>query len=208
MMLSLSFLIAYALGVAVHELGHLVAARHFGVAVLSLSFGLGPEIMGITDRYGTRWRLALLPLGGSCSLYDDGTAAQPPVRGLSDLPPLQKAVFYAAGSLFNIIFAFGVLLVAIVKNGQMSLLTITGEQPALALLISGVSFSLGLFNLAPLLPLDGGRLTIAAIEACVGSPRSRKIERRLASIGPLILTCLSIILAAFVLRTYVLSISP
>jgi len=206
-MLLLSFLIAYALGVAVHELGHLVAARHLGVPVLSFSFGLGPEIMGITDRYGTRWRLALLPLGGSCSVYD-GTAAQPPVRGLSDLPPLQKAVFYAAGSLFNIIFAFGVLLVTMVENGQVSLLTITGEQPALALLISGFSLSLGLFNVAPLLPLDGGRLTIVAIEACVGSPLSKKIERRLASIGPLILTCLSITLAVFVLQAYVLSISP
>ena len=32
-----------------HEIGHLVAARCFGVRVLSISVGFGPEVIGVTD---------------------------------------------------------------------------------------------------------------------------------------------------------------
>ena len=61
-------LVAGVLGVLlIHELGHLVAARFLGLKVSSLSIGLGPEIIGYTDRSGTRWKVALLPMGGSCA---------------------------------------------------------------------------------------------------------------------------------------------
>src|SRR5712664_2743308 len=65
-------LVAGVLGVLlIHELGHLVAARFFGLKVSSLSIGLGPEIIGFTDRSGTRWKVALLPMGGSCAFSED-----------------------------------------------------------------------------------------------------------------------------------------
>ena len=50
----------------VHELGHLLAARHYGVKVLSLSVGFGPQLIGFTDNRGTSWNLRAIPIGGSC----------------------------------------------------------------------------------------------------------------------------------------------
>ena len=49
--------------VTVHELGHYLMARLTGLRVEVFSIGLGPEIVGRTDRAGTRWKLGLVPLG-------------------------------------------------------------------------------------------------------------------------------------------------
>lgn len=59
--------VAICVVIMVHELGHLVAARLQGVEVRSISVGFGPEIFSFHDRHQTRWRLAVLPLGGSVS---------------------------------------------------------------------------------------------------------------------------------------------
>jgi regulator of sigma E protease len=45
----------------VHELGHLLAARHYGMKVLSLSVGFGLPLMNFTDRHGTSWKLRGIP---------------------------------------------------------------------------------------------------------------------------------------------------
>ena len=58
------FLFVFAIVVLFHELGHYLAARIVGVKVLTFSIGIGPELVGFTDRHGTRWKISLLPLGG------------------------------------------------------------------------------------------------------------------------------------------------
>ena len=52
------------------ELGHLLAARWSSVRVLSISVGLGPELIGFSDRFGTRWRIGPLPIGGYVAMQD------------------------------------------------------------------------------------------------------------------------------------------
>ena len=47
-----------------HELGHFLAARACGVRVETFSIGFGRELVGWNDRYGTRWKISLLPFGG------------------------------------------------------------------------------------------------------------------------------------------------
>jgi len=50
--------------VFIHEMGHFLAARWCGVQVEVFSIGFGREIVGWTDRHGTRWKIAWMPLGG------------------------------------------------------------------------------------------------------------------------------------------------
>ena len=57
------FLVVLTVVVFVHELGHFWVARRAGVAVSVFSIGFGPELLGMTDRKGTRWKLSALPLG-------------------------------------------------------------------------------------------------------------------------------------------------
>src|SRR5207244_11399170 len=57
--------------VFVHELGHFLVARWCGVRVLVFSVGFGRELVGLTDRHGTRWKLAAVPLGGYVKFFGD-----------------------------------------------------------------------------------------------------------------------------------------
>ena len=53
--------------VTVHELGHYLVGRLFGVHAEAFSIGFGSEIFGWTDKRGTRWKLSALPLGAMFS---------------------------------------------------------------------------------------------------------------------------------------------
>ncbi len=58
-----------------HEMGHFLVGRLCGVKVDAFSLGFGPELLHYTDRKGTRWRLALFPLGGYVRFHGDANAA-------------------------------------------------------------------------------------------------------------------------------------
>ncbi len=72
------FLFVITIIVFFHELGHYLVGRWCGVRVSTFSIGFGPELIGWTDRSGTRWRVALLPLGGYVKFYGDADAASTP----------------------------------------------------------------------------------------------------------------------------------
>jgi regulator of sigma E protease len=77
--------------VFVHELGHYLAGRAFGVHAEAFSIGMGRELFGWTDRRGTRWKVAALPLGGYVKFQGDmGPASEPDPAWLA-LPPEERA---------------------------------------------------------------------------------------------------------------------
>jgi regulator of sigma E protease len=65
----IALLIVLGIVVLVHELGHFWAARWAGVRVNTFSIGFGPAVFSWHDKYGTRWKIACLPLGGYVSFY-------------------------------------------------------------------------------------------------------------------------------------------
>lgn len=116
------FLFVLGVVVFVHEMGHFLVARYFGVTVETFSVGFGPEIGGFYDRYGTRWRLAWVPLGGYVKFKGDENAASVPSQGdISSLsaeersgnfhakPVGQRAAVVAAGPIANFILAIVIL---------------------------------------------------------------------------------------------------
>ena len=89
---AMAFLLVLTPVVFFHELGHFLVARWCGVKVKDFSIGFGREIFGFTDRYGTRWRFAWLPLGGYVKFLDDENAASGPSReALERLSPAERA---------------------------------------------------------------------------------------------------------------------
>lgn len=112
------FLFVLTLVVFVHELGHFLVARYFGVTVDAFSIGFGREIFGWTDRKGTRWKVGWLPLGGYVKFRGDENAASVPDHerlasvplaeraGLFHFKPVsQRAAVVAAGPIANFILA-------------------------------------------------------------------------------------------------------
>ncbi len=169
----------------VHELGHLLVARHYGMKVLSLSVGFGPPLMNFTDRLGTSWKLRAFPLGGSCVIDDNYNSKNNSVGKQADnklLPQLlrQRAVIYAAGPIFNLIFAasFGLVVSMLCTTCALYGSEIGSPGVMGVRLIAEFSVATALFNLLPLLPLDGGRLCLTAIEAGLGRPMSPMGEKR------------------------------
>lgn len=76
----LAFLVALGILIAFHEYGHYWAARRCGVRVLRFSLGFGKPIWTRTDRRGTEWALAAIPLGGYVKMVND---ANDPEHGLA-----------------------------------------------------------------------------------------------------------------------------
>src|ERR1700686_1182001 len=74
----LPFLLVLSLVVFFHEFGHFLVARLCGVRVLVFSIGFGPELIGFNDRYGTRWKISAIPLGGYVKFFGDENAASAP----------------------------------------------------------------------------------------------------------------------------------
>jgi len=112
------FLIVLTIVVFFHELGHYLVARWNDVDVEAFSIGFGPEIFGFNDRRGTRWKLALIPLGGYVKFAGDANAASVPDRerlanmnereksgSLEQKSVGQRAAVVAAGPIANFILA-------------------------------------------------------------------------------------------------------
>lgn len=72
--------------VFIHELGHYLVARWFGIASETFSIGFGREMFGWTDKQGTRWKIGWLPLGGYVKFLGDDDPSSSN-RGTSTLSP-------------------------------------------------------------------------------------------------------------------------
>lgn len=96
----LPFLFVLTVVVFVHELGHFLVGRWCGVDVKTFSIGFGREIFGFNDRHGTRWRFALIPLGGYVKFSGDADASSAPDdAAVSLMSPQERARSFPAQSL-------------------------------------------------------------------------------------------------------------
>ena len=95
------FLFVLSLVVFFHELGHFLIARWCGVRILVFSIGFGPELVGFNDRYGTRWKISAIPLGGYVKFFgDENAASRPDSAALATMNDSERAqsFFVSAGA--------------------------------------------------------------------------------------------------------------
>jgi regulator of sigma E protease len=121
------FLFVLTVIVFVHEYGHFKVARMCGVGVDTFAVGFGKEIWGGTDRYGTRWKLGWIPIGGYVKFEDDANATSQPSREEPEGPPSEtafhnkplasRAAVVAAGPIANFILALIIYTAAFTING-------------------------------------------------------------------------------------------
>ena len=93
--------------VAIHELGHFLAARLCGVRVNEFSIGMGP-LLWRRETGETRYSLRLLPIGGFCALEgEDGDTGDE--RSFTRQGFWKKLVILAAGSFMNLLAGIAVI---------------------------------------------------------------------------------------------------
>jgi regulator of sigma E protease len=112
-MYALLALLALGLLLAVHELGHLLAARLLGVSVPRFTVGFGPPLLSF-QLLGTEYVIAAIPIGASATIHgmNPHTPGLDPAdpRSYSAQRPWKRVAITLAGSLANYLFALGVLL--------------------------------------------------------------------------------------------------
>ena len=104
----LSFILALAILIAVHEWGHFWVARRCGVRVERFSLGFGKVLFSRTDRLGTEFSLSLIPLGGYVKMLDERVEAVPEAlrsQAFNNKPVWQRFAIVAAGPIANFVFA-------------------------------------------------------------------------------------------------------
>ena len=92
----LAFLAVIGPLVFIHEMGHYLAGRAFGVKADAFSIGFGREVLGWTDRQGTRWKVGWMPLGGYVKFAGDMNPASVPSPEWLALPPEERSRTFQA----------------------------------------------------------------------------------------------------------------
>ena len=127
----LSFLAVIGILVTVHEYGHYIVGKLFGVKVLCFSVGFGRPIYKYKSKKGdkTEYRLSTIPLGGYVQFLDsrnDEVHPQEIKRSFNHQPLFSKISILFAGPLFNFIFAV-LAYFFLFSNGVMTMKPIVGE---------------------------------------------------------------------------------
>ncbi|MBM3089343.1 RIP metalloprotease RseP [Ensifer sp. T173] len=125
------FLLVLTLLVFVHEMGHYLVGRWSGIRILAFSVGFGPELLGWTDKHGTRWKFCAIPLGGYVKFYgDEDAASTPDYKRLEAISPEERsrtflgaklwkrAATVAAGPIANFILAIAIFAVLFAVYGR------------------------------------------------------------------------------------------
>jgi regulator of sigma E protease len=140
---ALTFIIPFALVlglvVTIHELGHFLAAKSFGVAIDRFSIGFGKSIAAWTDKSGVEWRIGWIPLGGYVRFTGDENASSVPdgedleamrrqierreggeavARYFHFKPLWQRAIVVAAGPFANFVLAVALFASLLMAFGQ------------------------------------------------------------------------------------------
>ncbi len=123
------FLVALIILVTVHEFGHFYVARLCGVKVLRFSVGFGTPILKWTDKHGTEFAIAGIPLGGYVKMLDEREGEVAPEElhlAFTRKSVWQRAAIAAAGPAVNFVLAV-FLFWLIMAQGVVDRVPIVGK---------------------------------------------------------------------------------
>ena len=159
--------------ILVHETGHMLAARACGIKVEALSLGFGPALFR-WGRKDTKYIIRAIPFGGSCKMsggddiqnaisqkkkhiesYEEGS--------IWSVGPLKRIIAYAAGPLFNVIFAFFcyalLLTMPTIQSVYPSRIVLSSDYPALYSVESTPASEAGIRTGDTILSIDGNAVS-------------------------------------------------
>ncbi|GAB6038152.1 RIP metalloprotease RseP [Fundidesulfovibrio butyratiphilus] len=128
---AVSVVVVLGVLIFIHELGHFLFARLFGMGVRTFSLGFGPKMFGVM-RGQTEYRLSAIPLGGYVQLVgqdaeDDTTEGFPRQAWFILRPAWQRMLVVAAGPLFNLVLALVIYSSLFWVNGRYEVPAAVGQ---------------------------------------------------------------------------------
>ncbi|NKJ34625.1 MULTISPECIES: RIP metalloprotease RseP [Rhizobium] len=180
----ITFVFVLSLLVFVHEMGHYLVGRWSGIRIMAFSIGFGPEILGHTDRHGTRWKLSLIPLGGYVRFFGDEDASsktdtdqlaamteEERAQSFAGAKLWKRAATVAAGPIANFILAIAIFAVLFSVYGR------TVADPVVAMVTrDGAAAEAGIEPGDRLMAIDGVKVkTFDEVQRYVGLRPGRTI---------------------------------
>jgi regulator of sigma E protease len=144
--LILPFIIVLSIVVFIHEYGHYIVGRWCGIHAETFSVGFGRVIKSWTDKHGTKWQIAAVPLGGyvkflgdmnpastESTQLDDTVTQSERARHFSGAKLYKRALTVLAGPVANFILSFVLFAGLVMWQGKPSDQPIIGEiHPAVS----------------------------------------------------------------------------
>ena len=106
----LCVIVIFGLIILIHELGHFLTAKMFGVKVHEFAIGMGPKLFG-KQKGDTFYSVRLIPMGGYVKMEGEDTDSQDPAA-FNNKKPWQRFIILFAGAFMNLLLGF-VLLVTL-----------------------------------------------------------------------------------------------
>lgn len=170
------FLVALLILVSVHEFGHYYVARLCGVKVLRFCIGMGKPFWSYTDRHGTEFGLAPIPLGGYVKMLDEReveVAADERHLSYNSKSVWQRISILSAGPIANFLLAFVIFWILVMASGT------TGIAPVIGLVKKG--------SLADVAGMEIGQeiLAVDGVPTSTGQAVMEQLFMRLGETGTL-----------------------
>ena len=126
----LAFIVALLLSVMVHEFGHYITARRFGMWVSEFFVGFGKRIWSV-QRGETEFGVKAIPAGGYCKIEGMSPSDQMPVgeeeRAFYKASSVKKLVVLGAGSFLHFVIGFVLLFTLFAGIGTNQVLPVISE---------------------------------------------------------------------------------
>ncbi|MBQ9460408.1 MAG: site-2 protease family protein [Clostridia bacterium] len=123
-LLTIIGILLFELIIFLHELGHFLTAKKFGVKVNEFALGMGPKIIKF-QKGETLYSLRLFPIGGFCSMEgEDGESEDE--RSFGRKKVWQRMIIVVAGAVMNIVLGFLLMMITLIPVKLFATNTIAG----------------------------------------------------------------------------------
>ncbi len=127
----LAAIVVFGVIIFVHEFGHFIAARIFGVKVNEFAIGMGPAIYKKQGKE-TLYSIRAVPMGGFCAMEGEDEENDDP-RAFNNKKPWQRMIVLAAGAAMNLLLGFVIVTIIVTssscQNGFVPSTTIESVEP-------------------------------------------------------------------------------
>lgn len=120
--------------VVIHEMGHFLTAKLFGMKVHEFGIGFPPKVWSRKAKDGVEWSINALPIGGFVRIEGENGDSDDP-NSFGAKPTWQRAIVLAAGPFMNIVLAFAIYLIVAagghdVPKGDSAVIAVAPNSPA------------------------------------------------------------------------------
>lgn len=165
------FIVILSLLVFVHELGHFLTAKKFGMKVEEFGFGFPPRLFGI-KKGETLYSLNWIPIGGFVKVKGESGQYKDDSDSFANKPLWQRFVVLVAGVVMNFLFAaillgigFGIGIPSLVDQEVPVSATLENEQIRIMSVVEGSPASLAGFESGDVLVSVDDRVFDSAVVA-------------------------------------------